>query len=312
MGDGDLRTVNGLTFLMAAPGIGPTRAIKVALRFGSLASLRNSDFVELSSLVGKQASELRNHCSSEISELSLPHGVRAISYFDNDFPDWAKSLHRDVPAVLYVRGTLPNIPSIAVVGTRNPTSFGRRAVELLGPLVAENGWGIVSGLAMGIDTISHEVALKHKVPTWAILGSGVDVPSPQSNRNLAEKILEAGGGLISEQPLGTAPQPKTLVARNRLQVAAAQVVFAAQSGIPSGTLHTVRFAIEQDKRLVVPRPREELLNESQSAGNLALTDPNGCEPSVIGATGALAKKIRGRHPVADLVVGSQSLDLIWK
>jgi DNA processing protein len=307
----DLRTVSGLAYLMAVPGIGAARALKIATVFGSLEKLRNTSLTELSSKIGKLASVLMEYRQYEITPISLPDGIRAMCYFDDDFPSWAKNLRRDIPAILYIRGTLPTIPLIAVVGTRNPTSFGRRAVQLLGPLVAERQWGIVSGLALGIDTISHLTALENGVPTWAILGSGVDVPSPNSNRELADEIVAKGGGLISEQPLGTSPQPQTLVARNRLQVASAQIVFAAQSGIPSGTLHTVRFAIEQDKRLVVPRPRDELLMEVQSAGNVALTDPNGCEPSIIGATGQLARKIRERHPVADLVVGSQSLDLIW-
>jgi DNA processing protein len=175
-----------------------------------------------------------------------------------------------------------------------------------------HGFGVVSGLAAGIDAAGHQAALDRGVLTWAILGGGVDTPTPRENVGLAEAMIAAGGGLISEQAPGVEPNAARLVARNRLQVAASQVVVAAQSGIPSGTLHTVRFAIEQNKTLAVPRPKPPWDIEPQSAGNMALTDPDGCNPEVLSAKGSLADKIRIRRPAADIVLSDRSdIDRIW-
>jgi DNA processing protein len=297
---------------MSFPGIGTARAIQLAEHFGSLSSLREAPIDSIIKITKQAGRSLQASIGVIVPPLLLPDGVNAVCKFDREWPTWAATMQKDPPAILYFRGTMPNIPCVAVVGTRQPTLFGQRAVQLLMPEIATRGWGVVSGLALGIDTIAHEEALKANVPTWAILGGGVDVPTPRHNLELAERILESGGGLISEQPPGNEPQPQSLVARNRLQVAASEIVFAAQSGIPSGTLHTVRFAIEQERLLVVPRPIDKLIHEAQSAGNVALTDPHGCDPAVIKATGALAVTVSERHPVADLVVGSNNLSEIWE
>ncbi len=165
---------------------------------------------------------------------------------------------------------------------------------------------------MGIDAAAHEAALRFEIPTWAVLGSGVDVPSPRQHADLASRILESGGGLLSEQLPGTDPNPQRLASRNRLQSAAAEAVVIAQCGIPSGTLHTARFALEQGRRLVVPRPRPPWDAEPESAGNMALTDPAGCDPSVVHATGVFAKALRRRGPVADVVLhDAEEIENIW-
>jgi DNA processing protein len=129
---------------------------------------------------------------------------------------------------------------------------------------------------------------------------------------LAEAIVNAGGGLISEQIPGSEPNPQRLVARNRLQVAFSEIVVAAQAGIPSGTLHTVRFALEQNKRLVVPKPTGTWAGEKSSTANMALTDPLGCSPTILNAGSSLAKVLLARRPIADVVLSSDDIDAIWR
>jgi len=309
-GRGDLQTVDGLRFLMKVDGIGPSKASKIAQTFRTLTNLREASDDVLLNLVGKPSQVLSQHRFDDIGPVSLPMDVRAISVFDDEWPESLKKLS-SAPAIIYVVGSLPSVPCIAIVGTRQPTTFGLNVVEKVAKETALRKWGIVSGLAAGIDTAAHEMAIHYGTKTWAILGGGVDAPTPAANRGLAEAIVNSGGGLISEQEPGIEPNAQRLVSRNRLQVAFSSIVLAAQAGIPSGTLHTVRFAIEQGKYLVVPRPTERWADEPQSAGNIALTNPTGCNPEILSATAQLGKTISMRHPVADLVLTSADIGSIW-
>jgi len=309
---GDLHTAMGLVRLTALPGIGPKRAVALADRFSDWQTLVGASVSDLAEFGKSRAQTLHAAIALSRTPDPPPPGIRVIGRFDVEWPAWLNDLS-DPPVVVWARGTLPPGGSLAVVGTRQPTEFGESVVRSVVSEAARRGTGIVSGLALGIDGSAHRAALRCGIPTWAILGSGVDEPSPREHRPLADEILEAGGGLLSEQPLGTPPSPPSLVSRNRLQSAASFAVVASQCGIPSGTLHTVRFALQQGRRLVVPRPRAPFDGEPECAGNLALTDPAGCDPSVIGATGDLAREIASRHPLADLVLESSAdVAAIWE
>ena len=308
---GDLCTTDGLLRLLSLRGIGPRRALTLATTFGSWSSLSEATEQQLADSLGSVGKDLFGNIGEPPYIPPAPSGIVVISCFDETWPAWLTSLP-SAPAVVYVRGTLPSVPCVAVVGTRHPTAYGLSVVSQVVERAGVHGFGVVSGLAAGIDAAGHQAALDRGVLTWAILGGGVDAPTPKENVGLAEAIVAAGGGLISEQAPGVEPNAARLVARNRLQVAASQVVVAAQSGIPSGTLQTVRFAIEQNKTLAVPRPRPPWDIEPQSAGNMALTDPDGCNPEVLSAKGSLADKIRRRRPAADLVLTDRSdIDRIW-
>ena len=308
---GDLHTASGLLRLMALPGVGPKRAVELAERFSDWATLRDADRDDVFQLLRGKTDEARDAIFDGVSVPEIPDEVRTIGCFDADWPDWLLGCPTP-PAVIFVRGTLPPGGSLGVVGTRHPTRFGLRVVDQVVHHAADRGIGVVSGLALGIDTAAHVAALQYETPTWAILGGGVDRPTPRENANLAEQILECGGGLLSEQLPGTAPTPASLVARNRMQAAASSALVVAQCGIPSGTLHTARFALQQGVPLVVPRPREPWDQEPESAGNIALADPNGCRPDIIHATGKLAVEVGRRAPVADLVLESaDDIEKIW-
>lgn len=313
---GDLLTASGLCRLQQLPLVGPKTAVRLAERFSyweRLAAATHEQLIGvLPRAMHKRSQEILNAIPLVGMSRPVPDGVRALGVFDVDWPEWLRSI-QDPPAVIFVRGTLPTGREIAVVGTRSPTRFGVRVVEAVAAESARHGSGIVSGLALGIDGLAHRSALSNGVKTWAVLGSGVDVPTPREHEELASDILSAGGGLLSEQEPGTLPSGRTLVARNRLQSAAAMTVVVAQCGIPSGTLHTARFAIQQARRLVVPRPNGRWSHEKESAGNMALTDPSGCSPAVLQASGALNRAIARRKPVADLVIhDSADVARIWE
>ncbi len=146
---------------------------------------------------------------------------------------------------------------MAVVGTREPTVFGVSAAESLTGVLADSGWGIVSGLAKGIDTIAHRTAIERGAPTIAVMGGGLDRVYPAENKDLAARIIDSGGALISEQPFGEQPRPHHLIARDRLQSGLSVAVVVAQSGLKSGTMHTARFAATQGRPLFCPIPHSE-------------------------------------------------------
>jgi DNA processing protein len=162
----------------------------------------------------------------------------------------------DMPAKLYIAGTLPKVtldeygratPRIlTVVGSRKYTTYGKLALEkLLGELTGED-IVILSGLALGIDGIAHETALKHNLTTVAIPGSGLDakVLYPKTHLSLAESIVDAGGGVVSEFPAEMEAAQWTFPARNRVMAALADAVLVVEATEKSGTLITARQALE--------------------------------------------------------------------
>ncbi|MGO9965104.1 MAG: DNA-processing protein DprA [Acidimicrobiales bacterium] len=211
------------------------------------------------------------------------------------------------PETLWVCGGLPPVAAVAIVGTRHPTRFGRRVAEAAAKSAVAAGLGVVSGLAAGVDTVVHESALAAGGATWAVLGSGVDVPTPLSNSALAEEIVACGGGLISEVPPGTPVSRHRLVARDRVQSGLSLAVVVCQCETSSGAMHTARFAVVQGRLLVVVRPQGRDAAVTASSGNVALADPGGCDPALFSATGEAAELIGARHPVADVVVDPEEL-----
>jgi len=185
--------------------------------------------------------------------------VHELTLSDERYPDRLRELS-DPPKSLYVLGDVELLARerlVAVVGTREPTVFGTSAAEELTGALADGGWGIVSGLARGIDTIAHRTALEHGAPTIAVMGGGLDRIYPAENKGLAAQIVEEGGALISEQPFGEQARPQHLIARDRLQSGLSVAVVVAQSGLRGGTMHTVRFAAAQGRPVFCPVPHGE-------------------------------------------------------
>ena len=149
----------------------------------------------------------------------------------------------DAPAVLYVRGDVSVLaePQIAMVGSRNPTAGGRDTARAFAAKFARAGLGVTSGLALGIDTASHEGALSAGGVTTAVLGCGLDICYPVQNRDLAERIV-AAGALITEFPPGTAARPPHFPRRNRIIAGLAAGTLVVEAACRSGSLITARLA----------------------------------------------------------------------
>ncbi len=174
-------------------------------------------------------------------------GVQVITWLDAGYPANLKELE-NAPPLLYVRGELDDADSwaIAIVGTRRASVYGREVARTIAQDLAAAGVTIVSGLALGIDTIAHKVAVEAGKRTIAVLGSGVDQIYPGENRNLAARIA-ANGAVISEYPLGTRPEAGNFPPRNRVISGLSKGVVIVEAPRRSGALITARFAAEQGR-----------------------------------------------------------------
>jgi DNA processing protein len=180
---------------------------------------------------------------------------QVISPFDAEYPRLLTKT-KDDPFLLFVRGSLFNVPdrSVAIIGTREPTTHGQEAAARLARYFGEQGWSIVSGLALGCDGIAHKAAVESGAHTVAVLAHGLHTIAPSRHRKLADEILESGGALVSQYPFGQGALPQQFVQRDRVQAGLAQGVVMVQSDIKGGSLHASRAAIEYERPLIVPYP----------------------------------------------------------
>ena len=175
--------------------------------------------------------------------------IRILCVDDSEYPKCLRSISCP-PVFLFIRGKLPSFhKSLGVVGTRQITDYGKMATEKLISGLVENGFVIVSGLALGIDAYAHEMTLKNKGITLAVLGSGVDHIYPSANRNLAERIIKKGGAIISEYPFGTPAMQHHFPIRNRIISGLSRGVLVIEGGPKSGALITARYALEQGREV---------------------------------------------------------------
>ncbi len=168
---------------------------------------------------------------------------------DSDYPRLLKLIKRP-PEVLYYRGdlSLASQPAVAIVGTRKASSYGKWAAYELAGKLGDYGVVSVSGMALGIDSYGHKGSLDHQGKTIAVLGSGVDISYPASNKNLMERIAQAGL-ILSEQEPGTHPLPYMFPLRNRIISGIALSTVVVEAGLDSGSLITAEYAIEQGRNI---------------------------------------------------------------
>lgn len=161
----------------------------------------------------------------------------------------------DPPSELFVKGNLSDDFKIAVVGTRRSTSEGRLIARTIAAELARTDITVVSGLAMGIDTASHEGCLEYGGKTIAVLGTGIDNIYPKQNERLAERIIAGGGAIVSEYPETTPGYKDNFLRRNRIISGLCEAIVVVEAPTRSGSLSTANFAAEQGREVfVVPGP----------------------------------------------------------
>lgn len=263
MSDGPVRTHDGterpdLPYWIAfsrIPGVGPVRFGLLESYFGDLGTAWRAPRSEFrhAGLDNRTVESIANRRSAIDPEAELAllerHHTRALTWHDPLYPARLKEIY-DRPAVLFVAGTLTSQDelSVAVVGTRRASVYGREAASRLSADLARNGVTIVSGLARGIDTESHRAALEAGGRSIAVFGCGVDVIYPPENARLAASILERGA-LLSEHPLGTRPDARFFPRRNRIMSGMSLGVLVVEGDMQSGARSTAQHALEQDREI---------------------------------------------------------------
>ncbi|MFQ5649221.1 MAG: DNA-processing protein DprA [bacterium] len=248
--------LKALLRLSAVPGIGPNRIRSLVGHLKSAVRVLNASRTELTQVEGidtKTAESILRSDGLTFADEQLRRmekcGAHVVTFWDKEYPELLKRIY-DPPAFLFVRGEFKSEDkyAIAVVGTRQPTNYGRIVAEKLTQELSQSGLTIVSGLAYGIDTNAHANALNNGGRTIAVLGSGVDNIYPAENTRLAEKIAN-GGAVISEYPMGAEPDRSNFPRRNRIICGLSLGVLIIEAGSKSGALITAMNALDQNREV---------------------------------------------------------------
>jgi DNA processing protein len=241
-------------------GIGPIKLKALVGRFGSVKSAYNATENDLSSIIGQTTAKkfirFKNifDPAKELTELNKKQ-ISIICWEDDKYPPLLKNIS-DPPICLYVKGNVNNFDfnkmTIGIVGTRTPTIYGQQIARKFSSELTKAGFTVISGLAIGIDTISHWSCLDESGKTIAVLGCGVNIIYPADNRNLYYKIIEKGGLIISEFPPDQLVLKGLFISRNRIISGLSKGVIIIEGGEHSGALITARYAAEQGREVFAP------------------------------------------------------------
>lgn len=250
-----------LKLLLSIEGIGPYKVFSLLNYFKNLENIFDADITSLSKVNGisknisirilkakNQFSAYYHKVESELKQLSKIN-AHIITYWDKDYPDLLRNIYYP-PIIIYVLGNFSEQDkySLAVVGTRQPTSYGKIQTEKIVKDLSEKNITIVSGLARGIDTIAHQSALKSNGRTIAVLGSGLDKIYPPENRKLFWEIVERGV-ILTEYELGTKPDAQNFPRRNRIISGISLGTLVVETKITGGAMQTAAYAIDQNREV---------------------------------------------------------------
>ncbi len=196
-----------------------------------------SDNVDVEKVLNLEVEPIYNHLKKK--------GVNIVSILSDDYPENLKTIPKP-PPILFIRGEIvpEDSNAVAIIGTRRPTEYGRSVAWNFAKELASNGFTIISGLAMGIDTNAHRGALEAGGRTIGVIGCGIDRVYPSSNKRLAHMIADGNGAVISDFPPGTPPLKYNFPLRNRIISGLAKGIVAVQAASRSGVFSTVNWALD--------------------------------------------------------------------
>ncbi len=245
-----------LIHLNLIPGIGNHTIRRLLAAFGSAEKSIAATSAELAQIDGltpdvrQQLIDGRSRAPlAQELELIDQHQCHIVTINDDTYPTLLKQID-DPPVLLYITGDFPlqDTPSIAIVGSRSPTEYGKTTSQQLSYQLAERGITVVSGFARGIDTCVHRGALEAGGRTVAVFGCGLSIIYPETNRGLAAEIIEAGA-LVSEFPMTMPPRGKNFPRRNRVISGLTLGTLVVEASERSGSLITARHAAEQGREV---------------------------------------------------------------
>jgi len=256
-------------------GIGPVKYAALLSRFGTVKDSYEAPQKELEQVIGMKTAarfvQFRRTFDIEGKIKELERGkIKVLCLLDDGYPVSLKNIP-DPPICLYIKGntailkgsatqfesekiavTSPNNICFAIVGTRKPTPYGQQLARKFSAELSQTGLTIISGMAIGIDTIAHHAALDTKGKTIAVLGCGVNIIYPAINRFLYEKIFKSGGAVVSEFPPDQTVEKGLFICRNRIISGLSHGVMIVEGGEKSGALITAKYAAIQGKDVFAP------------------------------------------------------------
>lgn len=256
-------TLHATMALQHLPGLGSGRYWRLMDHFDSALDVIQHPAHQLNSLLPSEAlacladyqqqgenSWLGQTLARDLDWMAQQTDVSLLTIDHDDYPELLRQIPRP-PALLYAQGNIHclNLPQIAVVGSRNPTSGGQDNAYQFSRHLAASGFTITSGLALGVDAAAHAGALAAKGKTIAVFGTGIDQIYPVRHRSLAQQILAEGGLLLSEFPLGTRSHASHFPQRNRLISGLSYGTLVVEAAVQSGSLITARLALQQNREV---------------------------------------------------------------
>jgi DNA processing protein len=248
--------------LYSVPGIGPTRIRNLISVFGSPKAVLTAPVQRLVRVQGIEkhyAQNIKEKIDENYIAFQLDYlksnDIKVLTYWDNSYPPRLKKIY-DAPVILFYIGNISVLKSdaIGVVGTRNPSEYGKMVTEKFCHDLVKYNLTIVSGLARGVDTVAHRTVVKNSGKTVAVLGCGLDQIYPPENKYLAKQIT-GNGVLISEYRIGTIPDPVNFPRRNRIISGLCLGVLVSEAGAKSGALITAYQALDQNREVfAIPGP----------------------------------------------------------
>lgn len=281
-----LKSAVGITTLLSLKDVGPVTVSKVVSRFDDFRSLLAASDEDLKPLMNEKqrkrvqddpaALEAAFGYAKLQAETAEEYEVHMLSIYDEAYPARLRD-DPSPPMVLFVGGDLADFDaSVAFVGTRDPSDWGRDAGRSMARAMAESGWRVMSGLASGIDAVSHRACLDAGTPTAAVLGCGIDMIDPERDRNrfsFLQRIVENGGLVVTEQLFGTPASENTYIRRNRIITGLSLATVFVQGQMQGGSMHSVKYALQQGRQVYVPaidptRAQDPLNHAASNLGRL--------------------------------------------
>lgn len=288
--------------LSLTPGIGPILIARLRERFGSAQAILDAPLTHLQQVQGISAERARairagvdeTEIDAEMCE-AASRGAIVLSIDDAHYPPLLKSIP-DPPPILYVRGSLAPTDafSVAIVGTRNCSAYGRDQAGRISAALAQRGLTIISGGARGVDSEAHRGALRGGGRTIIVMGAGLSHHYPPENESLFESVVSEGrGALVSEFPMRTGPGKENFPRRNRIISGLSLGTLVIEAGEHSGALITARLACEEHHREVFALP-----------GNVDSPRAAGCHRMI---REGWARLVTGAGDIVESLEGSEHL-----
>lgn len=264
--------------LTAIDGIGPVQAKQLVVKFGNARSVFKASAQQLEAVEGIGNTRAKAILSSDTErfaekelEFCAKHGIACLLYGTEGYPKRLLTCP-DPPMVLFYKGKadLNTNKVVSIIGTRNNSDYGRVVTETLLEGLKGKGILIVSGLALGIDTIAHRAALRTGSSTIAVLGHGLDMIYPSQNVQLAKEMLSEGG-LLTEFPQKTEPEKFNFPRRNRIVAGMADATIVIETDVKGGSMITASLAFDYDRALFAVPGK---LIDNRSRGCLRLVQTN--------------------------------------